>query len=236
MTIDTTQNIQTQRRASNGKLLPKIVDTPMKPVIDALNACLRRIREINAEVPNVVLVVGTSSKKNWGHFSPGSWESKGAQHEIMLSGESLKRGADAVLGVLIHECAHALAETREIKDTSRQGRFHNKKFKALAEELGIEVGINGMADPSIGWSFTTLPKETAKLYAPELRELSKALKAYRIPVTKPAPPKTTMRIECKCRKVTVPILFFEKGGLTCDACNAAFVEVGGESSPEDDES
>jgi hypothetical protein len=28
-----------------------------------------------------------------------------------------------VLGTLLHEAAHGLADTREIKDTSRQGRY-----------------------------------------------------------------------------------------------------------------
>ena len=32
-----------------------------------------------------------------------------------------------VLDTLLHEAAHALAAARGIKDTSRQGRYHNKK-------------------------------------------------------------------------------------------------------------
>ncbi len=35
------------------------------------------------------------------------------------------RGAADVLGTLLHETAHALAHVRDIKDTSRQGRWHN---------------------------------------------------------------------------------------------------------------
>jgi hypothetical protein len=35
----------------------------------------------------------------------------------------------------VHEAAHGLANTRGVKDTSRQGRYHNKRFRALAEEL-----------------------------------------------------------------------------------------------------
>jgi hypothetical protein len=217
---DTTQNIKHQARDAKGRVLPKVTDTPIKPVVDALNAALIAIRTRHPEIPNAVLVVGTSSSKKNGHFSPKSWESKGAEHEIMLSGESLKRGADATLGTLIHECAHALAEKREIKDTSRQGRFHNTKFKVLAEELGIEVE----KDPVIGWSITTLPKATAALYKPEIAGLKKALTAYRIPdVAKATKPKTTVKIECGCRSVTVPISFIEKGDITCDECGETFL-------------
>ena len=56
----------------------------------------------------------------------------------MISGEGLRRTAHDVLGTLLHEAAHALAHARGIKDTSRQGRYHNKHFKTLAEELGLD--------------------------------------------------------------------------------------------------
>ena len=57
--------------------------------------------------------------------------------------------------------AHALADVRGIKDTSRQGRWHNARFKALAAELGIAV----TKDPRLGWSPTTLPAPTRAAYA-----------------------------------------------------------------------
>ena len=59
--------------------------------------------------------------------------------EVFVGGEGLARGPADVLGTLLHEAAHALAHVRGIKDTSRQGRWHNARFKALAEELGTEV-------------------------------------------------------------------------------------------------
>lgn len=220
-TVDTTQNIKSMARNAKGHLLPKIIDTPMKPVLDAVNAAFRSIRTLHPEVPNAVLVIGTSSTKVHGHFHAGTWDGKTAVNEIMLSGESLKRGADAVLGTLIHECAHALASARGIKDTSRQGRFHNKRFKALGEEMGLEL----LEDKSIGWSLTTLPKATAVLYKAELRELAKALKTYRIPVVSAVKVKTTVRVDCSCRGVTVPISFYEQGDFTCTICHEPFVDL-----------
>jgi len=221
---DTRQNIQTQRRDAKGKLLPKVTDTPTKAILDAANGALRRIRDLHPEVPNVVLVIGTSSTKALGHFAKESWDGKAAQHEIMISGEGLAKGAEDVLDTLIHECAHALAHSRDIKDTSRQGRFHNKRFKLVAEEMGLDVDSH----PSIGWSLTTLPKATAIQYRTELAELRKALKTYRIVKLKPKAAKTTMKIECGCRSVTIPIKFFEKGALKCLSCNGEFVDANAE--------
>jgi len=78
-------------------------------------------------------------------------------------------------GTLLHEAAHALADVRGIKDTSRQGRWHNARFKALAAELGIEV----TKDPRLGWSPTTLTEPTRTAYADNISALGAALWMHR---------------------------------------------------------
>jgi hypothetical protein len=192
---DTRENIKAQPRDARGKLLPKVVDSPLATIYAAVNDAFVSIRQRHPEIPNVMLVVGASGKRpgasglNLGTFSPKSWESKTAEHEIVISGESLKNGPADVLATLLHESAHALAEKRGIKDTSRQGRFHNKRFRELAEEVGIEVEHS----KTLGWSTTTLPPETAKLYRTEIANLKKALKGYRLLKVDAAKPKTTAR-------------------------------------------
>lgn len=220
MTTDTKQNIHSQRRNAQGRLLPKVIDTPMKPILDALNLSLKSIRERHPEVPNVVLVIGPSSQKNYGHFAPNSWEGKQATHEIVLNGEGLLRGAEATLGTLIHECAHALAYYRDIKDTSRQHRFHNEKFRFLAEELGVKVEH----DKSIGWSITTLPPEAAKLYKVELAALRKALKTFRL-ASGPKPVRKSNMVKlvtASGRSLRVPLKFYQEGDIVDDETNERF--------------
>src|SRR6266571_146279 len=58
---------------------------------------------------------------------------------MFIAGEGLDRGARGVLGVALHEAAHAAAAVRRIQDTSRQGRYHNVRYRRLAEELGLPV-------------------------------------------------------------------------------------------------
>ena len=58
-----------------------------------------------------------------------------------------------------HEAAHAIACQRGIKDTSRQGRYHNSRFKAIAEEVGLDVS----RDPEWGWSVTALSRPVKRL-------------------------------------------------------------------------
>ena len=91
--------------------------------------------------------------------------------EVFIATELLADGAAGVFGVLLHEAAHAIAATRDIKDTSRQGRYHNSRFKLIAEE----VGLAGTRDPEIGWSLTALTATTALNYMPILEKLDDAL-------------------------------------------------------------
>ena len=141
--------------------------------------------------------------------------------EVFVGGEGLVRGAADVLGTLLHEAAHALAHVRDIKDTSRQGRWHNAKFKALAEELGIEVS----KDPRIGWSPTTIPTSTRETYAEVIAELGRVLRLHRaVEVAggkekKPSPPPCV----CECgRKIRVSPTVLTAGPITCGVCGTDF--------------
>ena len=57
----------------------------------------------------------------------------------------------------------------------RQGRYHNTRYKALGEELGLVV----TQVAGIGWSGTALAEGTAAVYAAELVQLAAAITAYR---------------------------------------------------------
>ena len=91
--------------------------------------------------------------------------------ELFVGGEGLARDPVDVLGTLLHEAAHGLAATREIKDTSRAGAYHNQRYKQLAEELGLTIERH----PTIGWTITTVPAATAAVYAREVEQLRAAI-------------------------------------------------------------
>ena len=140
---------------------------------------------------------------------------------MFVGGEGLSRGPAEVLATLLHEAAHALAHVRGIKDTSRQGRWHNARFKALAEEVGIEV----RKDDRIGWSPTTLPAITRDAYARVIEQLGLALRLHRAPETtgvgtkKPTPPPCV----CGCgRRIRVAPSVLEVGPITCRVCGEDF--------------
>ena len=87
---------------------------------------------------------------------------------MLVGGEGLHRGPLEVLGTLLHEAAHGLAQARQLQDTSRQGRYHNRRYATLARELGLEVA----SVKPIGWSATTVSEPTAAGYRSQLEQLA----------------------------------------------------------------
>jgi hypothetical protein len=161
-----------------------------------------------------------------GHFHDGKWATTDTTRlpELFIGGEGLQRGPLPLLGTLLHEAAHSVASTRGIKDTSRQGRYHNTRYRDLAQELGITVD----RDPSIGWSITTVPDSTAADYALQLTGLAAALSAYRLAdhhQTGRGGSNNGIVAECACqpaRKIRLSRSTFDHGPIECGVCGAEF--------------
>ncbi|WP_285037887.1 hypothetical protein [Plantibacter sp. ME-Dv--P-095] len=206
--------------------------TVTAPLVAAIEAAWRAIQTRHQDVPEVVVTLGSGSARNGmtlGHFAPNRW-ARGDEtvHELFVGGEGLQRGGEAVLGTLIHEAAHGAAQTRGIKDTSRQGRFHNQKFKAIGEEFGLSLEKHD----SIGWSLTTVPPATAARYAAEVAMLDAALVAYRLVELggSEGKKKTSNGVVALCdcgRKIRLSQSVLDLGPIVCGVCDAEF-------QPEDD--
>lgn len=126
-----------------------------------------------------------------------SWEAAASVSEVLITADGLARSATDVMGTLVHEAAHAIAFQRGIKDTSRQGRYHNLRFKAIAEEIGLDV----FRDPGWGWSLTHLSDPTPASYRDARSRLADALRADRQheqPPTSPALRQGRVRLGLVC--------------------------------------
>ena len=143
------------------------------------------VRERHSELPPVVIIVASGAERGrvtkWGHWARSSWKTTGTGSEqvigeIMIAGEALAEGAETVLMVLLHEAAHALNTARGIKDCTRQGRYHNKRFQAAAVEVGLACS---KMDP-FGWAKTTMDDATRDLYQPQITMLNLCLQGFRM--------------------------------------------------------
>jgi len=94
--------------------------------------------ETNA--PKVTILVTRNLKGRKGHFThftPWTTKAGDAFNEMAFNLEHFTTGEE-LLCTLLHEVAHSLNFSNGIKDTSAN-QYHNAKFKAQAEELGLKT-------------------------------------------------------------------------------------------------
>lgn len=223
-------------------------------LVAALEATWSAIQLRHPDVPDVVVTLGAGSigvpagALKLGHFAAERWGSNENMDpvglaELFVGGEGLRRGAAPVLATLLHEAAHGVAHMRGIKDTSRQGRYHNTRFKLLGEELGLAI----TQAPTIGWSSTELAPGTATEYVDEISALASAIVAFRNSEgTVPGPtgggkrgptggrhggtnpPKNGLVLVCECspsRRIRASAAIVERGPIVCGLCSADFSEA-----------
>ena len=210
-------------------------------IIATLNDVWSDIQKRHPEVPNVMLVTGRRRHKSeanlLGQHCSDTWHSHGSEErlaEVLILGERLAEGAEAVLQTLLHEAAHALARVRQLKDTSNKNRYHNRTFVRLAEELGLK-GPETSGGPAHGYSSCTITDETVKSYVNQIDALSIACKSFVAPPMtdeeKPAR-KPTVKAFCECpddnsitwtKKLQTRYEDLGLPPILCGVCRQAFV-------------
>ena len=199
--------------------------------VAAMERAWTAIRARHREVPEVIVILGAGSEARrglfkLGHFAAARWQVNGQRRaEVLVSGEGLGRGARDVLATLLHEAAHGLADAREVKDTSRQGRYHNRHYARLASELGLDVA----RDARTGWSQTTIGDQLATIYADVLGDLDAALGLWRYAeqqLPTQAGSRNLLACQCPCgRKLRVARQTLEQAPIVCGACAEPFEPV-----------
>ncbi len=153
------------------------------PIIKQLEVTYARLRRSHPDLPeDIVFVMGMGKTRagiKLGHFAQGRWTAKDAKgtggvSEVLISAECLAEGGAQVMQTLVHESVHALAAARGVKDTSRQNRYHNKRFVELAEELGMEYLHDG-PHPTIGMSSVTLTEESQERWAKAIAKFDEVI-------------------------------------------------------------
>ena len=127
----------------------------LEELFDKFNAHL-----FNDEIERPIITISpdtTSGAYGW-CTTQKIWKSDDEEYyEINICAEHLNRPIKEVCATLIHEMVHLHNIYNDIKDTSANGRYHNKKFKETAEARGLVIERQG----NIGWSKTSLSEELA---------------------------------------------------------------------------
>ncbi|MDE5729237.1 MAG: SprT-like domain-containing protein [Clostridia bacterium] len=173
----------------------------------------------NNELEKPVITVQLDSKnKTYGWFTPAKvWkenDNDDGAHEINITAQALNRSVKQIASTMVHEMCHYYAELRNIQDTSRSGTYHNKLFKKIAEQHGLEVKCVRV----IGWSHTELKPETDKLITAFVKYNPETI-IYRAPVCTGQMVKTssTRKYVCPCCQQSVRAT--KQVNIICADCN-----------------
>ncbi|MDQ0940434.1 hypothetical protein QFZ67_002139 [Streptomyces sp. V1I1] len=101
-----------------------------------------------------------------------------AAPESLIGESSSACGHELSFERLLHEAVHGIAAARGVRDTSRAGRYHNRRFLAIAEEMGLDHVDE--PHPSSGFSLVALNSEAKRRYRPTIERLQRALKAHTV--------------------------------------------------------
>ena len=192
-------------------------------IVQALEGAHALIQE-KTGAPRATILVTRKTGRTMGHFTHAKvWKSgKDSFQEIMVSANYFERGARAVLGTLLHEVAHSIDLQNGIQGTSGDG-YHNQKFKATAESLGLTI----TQAKGIGWSVTEVSDACAERWAEALAliENGLALMADTEQAKKAGGRNKNLKVaECRCgEKIRLSASVLEKCAPMCNACGCKFI-------------
>lgn len=201
---------------------------------------------------NLLVLCGGTTRQAHGWFQPGAWRYDDQPvHEVFVNADwrdanPLISESEHVLVTIAHEAAHAYAQVHSIKDTSRDGRYHNRRFA----EIALAIGLRVEQDPVIGHQTPGLSARGRIDYADLLALLDDGLTLAREPQRtrvksngveeseyvqlgdSPEPttsPAKYVFASCRCqagrgRSVTIRVATgsWRPGVIQCGACGAAF--------------
>lgn len=165
-----------------------------------------------------------STPRAYGHFTLyEAWEDKkGGYYEINLGAETLDRPLPETIATLVHEMVHQYCFENGIKDVSRGGTYHNKKYKEEAEKRGLSISYA----KNIGHSVTTPTPELIRFCENEWN--------YQVDMRRKTKGSSKRKKPSSTRKYTCPVCgqsvrATKEVNIICGDCNEKMTaEDGGE--------
>lgn len=179
----------------------------------------------NKKLETPVILVQSSRRNTLGTCSVNRiWANKKSKkakknYEITISAENLDRPINEIVATLLHEMIHLYCSLNNIKDTSNNHVYHNKRFKTEAESHGLLISYA----QTIGWSVTTLKEETKELIK-TFKINEKLFEYYRnVPQLSRVAKAKTKRNKYKC-PCNITITSSKELNIICGICKDPFVK------------
>lgn len=111
------------------------------------------------------IITVQSKPGTWGHCSRARvWQRKEEEtYEMNIAAEMLAAPIEEIIDTLLHEMVHLYCRENNIQEVSRGGKYHNGKFKTLAEKVGLVCVREGQ----YGWNTVGTGNDTLIEYALE---------------------------------------------------------------------
>lgn len=164
----------------------------------------------NNELPEVMITFAPK-KGSYGHItSIPVWisDSTSNKYELNISAYAINRPPQEIGETILHEQCHLYCIIHQIKDYSNERRYHNKKFKRIAEDHGLLC----FHTKNYGWSKTTLSEDGLKYF----NKLN--VKQFAYNYQKQKAKETLYRYHCSvCDKTTAWLSSHQS--IFCGTCN-----------------
>lgn len=138
--------------------------------------------KFNGELPEPVITIQKTRMNAYGWFTPDrTWRDKNNEkseetsyHEINIDPRWFNsRTSSEIAETLLHEMVHYYNNVNGIKDCS--GQNHNKKFKSLAEKVGLIVEKG----KGVGYGYTSMSEELRAYMDEVVKPDDKAFEYFR---------------------------------------------------------
>lgn len=201
--------------------------------LSAVTAALERawaaIRTVYPSVRPAAMVVYLDPRADRrGHYHAMCWTERETRHrldEVHISSHVLEEGAQSVLHTLLHESIHSSCFADGVQETSRQGRWHNNVFRAIAQQRGLLTA----KDPTIGTITTGLHQSAYLQFGNVLQDLETAIELFRgfepRRTKKRTKAKGLVKLECPvCKRIIRASAKTQcLGPIICEPCGATFI-------------
>ena len=109
----------------------------LEEVFDVLNK-----KYFESALQKIAITIQSTPRAH-GHFTTwDSWNDGNKMiKEINIGAESLNRSVPEIVATLLHEMVHYYCNVNDIKDTCKNGYYHNKRFKKECEARDLSISF-----------------------------------------------------------------------------------------------